>query len=433
MVYFPILLFCAACLFLALLQDRYRLPATVGVMAGAYIIAAVISSALNGKFEGPNISIHGPALVGTLVLLTASVFVHTNNILQKVFISVLSMANLSFILLFTPLLLGVMPFGVAGAPGGVISVLATILLYVLTIFCLYRPMQRFAQRGPSVFLFGMTALCILQYLLCMGKLDMSFGIESPTDRLFFAVLIYCALIFCFRSIYHAGRWQSQAARHEARENMLQQESSDYLDMLAAVRQVRSAHKNGEYALDTVSQLLREGRTEETPRYIASYKQSALENPILGRYHENPYLNAVIATKAAFAAQNDIDFQCNASSMEAPIKTSELCILADELLTRAATDASHGEGDRRVRFTAIPGEDLLRLEVVYTGELPQKEKLSIKGKSFRQLLDWLFDDLEPEENELRGLGNSTEIALAHSGSLTVSEIEDGVIIRVALRF
>ena len=162
MVYFPILLFCTACLFLALLQDRYRLPATVGVMAGAYIIAAVISSALNGKFEGPNISIHGPALVGTLVLLTASVFVHTNNILQKVFISVLSMANLSFILLFTPLLLGVMPFGVAGAPGGVISVLATILLYVLTIFCLYRPMQRFAQRGPSVFLFGMTALCILQ-------------------------------------------------------------------------------------------------------------------------------------------------------------------------------------------------------------------------------------------------------------------------------
>ncbi len=76
---------------------------------------------------------------------------------------------------------------------------------------------------------------------------------------------------------------------------------------------------------------------------------------------------------------------------------------------------------------------MRLEVVYTGELPQKEKLSIKGKSFRQLLDWLFDDLEPEENELRGLGNSTEIALAHSGSLTVSEIEDGVIIRAALRF
>ena len=35
MVYFPILLFCTACLFLALLQDRYRLPATVGVMAGA--------------------------------------------------------------------------------------------------------------------------------------------------------------------------------------------------------------------------------------------------------------------------------------------------------------------------------------------------------------------------------------------------------------
>lgn len=433
MVYFPILLFCTAGLFLALLQDRYRLPATVGVMTGAYIIATAVASMLGSRFEGPLISVHAPALAGTLILLGASVFVHSNNILQKLFVAMLSMANLSFLMLFIPLLLGAMPFGVAGAPGGVISVIATLLLYLLTALCLYRPMQRFSQRGPSVFLCGMTALCLVQYLLCAGKLDAMLEIEDPIRRMFLAVIVYCVLIFCFRSIYLAGRWQSQAARQEAREKMIELESSDYLDMLAAVRQVRAAHKHGEYALDTVAQLLRDDRAEEVPDYIASYKHTALSNPILARYHENPYLNAVIATKAAFADQNGIDFQCNASAMEAPVKTAELCIMTDELLTRAAKDAAAWDGERRLRFTAIPGEDLLRLEVVYSGELPKREKFSIKGKQLRELMDWLFDDPAPEQAELRGLDNSAEIVLAHSGSLTVSETEDGVIIRAALRF
>ena len=428
MVYFPILLFCAAGLFMALLQDRYRLPATVGVMGGAYIIASAASSILGG---GDSVQV--PAIIGTLILLAASVFVHSNNILQKLFVAVLSMANLSFLLLFTPLLLGLMPFGVAGAPGGVISVLAMLLLYVLMGLCLYRPMQRFAQRGPSVFLVGMTALCGVQYLLCLGKLDLFLGIEDPIRRLFLAVIVYCVMIFCFRSVYQAGRWQSQAARQEARERMIEMESADYLDMLAAVRQVRSAHKTGEYALDTVNQLIREDRAAEVPAYITSYKHSALENPILGRYHENPYISAVIATKAAFAAQNRIDFQCNASAMEAPVKTAELCILTDELLTRAMRDAADWDGPRRLRFTAIPGEDLLRLEVIYSGRLPGREKFSIKGRSFGELLRWLFDDPELADNELRGLANSAEIALSHSGSLTVSETGDGVIIRAALKF
>ena len=433
MVYFPILLFCTACLFMALLQDRYRILVTVGIMAGAYIIAAVAASALGGRFDGPIISVHGPAMAGTVILLAASVFVHQNNILQQLFVAVLSMANLAFLMLFLPLLLGAMPFGVAGAPGGVISALATLLFYLLMGLCLYRPMERFGQRGPSVFLCGMTVLSAILYLLCIGKLDMLFGIESPNRRLLLAAAIYCVLIFCFRSIYQAGRWQSQAARQEAREKMIALQSADYLDILAAVRQVRAAHLGGEYALDTVAQLIKDGQTEDVPDYIASYKQTALSNPILGQYHENPYLNAVIATKAAFAAQNRIDFQCNASAMEAPIRTAELCIMTDELLTRAANDAAAWDGPRRLRFTAIPGEDLLRLEVVFTGRLPKREKFSIKGKQLKDLRDWLFDDPVPEETELKGLDNSAEIVLSHSGSLTVSETEDGVIIRTALRF
>lgn len=433
MVSFPILFFCMAGLFLALLQDRYRIFTTVGIMAGAYLIAIIAAFILNGRLEGPLVSVQVPALVGTLALFAASFFAHNNNLLQKLFVAVLCMANLSFVLLFTPLLLGVMPFGVAGAPGGVISTLAMVLFYLLMGLCLYRPMQRFSQRGPSVFLSGMTALSLFQYFLCLGKLDPVLGISGPIRRLFLATAVYGVLVFCFRSVYQAGRWQSQTARQDAWDRMLEMESSDYLDMLAAVREVRSAHKNGEYALDTVSQLLRDGQPEEIADYIDSYKHKALSNPILSRYHDNHYLNAVIATKAAFAAQNQIDFQCNANAIDAPVKTAELCILTDELLTRAVKDAAVWEGSRRLRFTAIPGEDLLRLEVVYTGALPQREKFTPRGKQFQDLLTWLFDDPAPEKTELRGLDNSADIVLAHSGSLTVSEAEDGVILCATLRF
>lgn len=433
MVYFPVLFLCITGLFLALLRDRYRLFATVGVMAGAYLLATITASLLRGTLHDSETSLHVPVIVGIVLLLGASLFIHENNWLQKVFLAVLSLSAFSFLLLFTPLFLGVLPFSVSGAPGGVLSLLSCLLIYLLLGLCLYRPMQRFSQRGPSVFLCGMTLLSVFQYLLCTGRLDGVLGISGPIRRLFLATAIYCVLIFCFRSIYQAGRWQNASTRQDAWERMLEMESRDYLDMLASVREVRAAQRSGEYALDTVAQLLRDGQEDQIPDYIANYKSTSAANPILTRYHENPYLNAVIATKAAFASQNQIEFQSNAAAIDAPVKTAELCVLADELLTRAAKDAAAFKGPRRLRFTAIPGEDSLRLEVVYSGELPRREKFSPRGKQLSDFWAWLFGDPAPEETELRGLQNSAEIVLAHSGSLTVAEAEDGVIIRALLRF
>ena len=433
MVYFPILFFCMAGLFMTLLQDRYRIWATVAVMGVTYILSTVIASVLHGRLNGELISAHVPYLVGTAMFLAASLFIFSNNLLQKLFVALLCMANFSFSLLFTPLLLGIMPFSVAGATGGVLSVLSVLLINLLLGLCLYRPMQRFGQRGPSAFLVGMVLLAAFLYLLCMGLLDPLCGITGPVRRLLLAAALYAGLIFCFRSVYHAGYWQSQAAKEAAWNRTLEMESADYLDMLAAVREVRAAQKTGEYALDTVEQLLRDDQADQVPEYISTVKRSAASNPILSRYHENPYLNAVIATKAAFAAQNNIDFESNAAAIDAPVKTAELCILTDELLTRACKDAAVYDGQRRLRFTSIPGEDSLRLEVVYTGILPEKPGFSPKGKKLTDFFGWLFDDPAPEDTELRGLSNSTEIALAHSGSLTVSSTEDGVILRATLLF
>ena len=66
-------------------------------------------------------------------------------------------------------------------------------------------------------------------------------------------------------------------------------------------------------------------------------------------------------KAAFAAQNSIHFESNALVGETPLSTAELCVIANELLTRACEDAAAYQGERRVRFTAFPGENALTME------------------------------------------------------------------------
>lgn len=435
MVTFPVLFFCVWGLFMTLLQDRYRIWTTVGVLAGAFTLSVLSSALLKDQLNGPTLAEQLPCVLGVAVFFVASVFIHTNNLLQKLFVSALCVGNFAYALLFIPLLLGALPFSTAGALGGFLTLLLTLLVYILMGLCLYRPLQRFSERGPSLFLAGMLLLTLLEYLLCLGRLDPLFGIRTPSHRLLLATAVYGALIFCFRSIYQAGRWQARAARQAAREQMLEMESGDFVDMLASVREVRAAQKGGEYALDTVAQLLQSGQADQAPDYITQIKRSLQLNPILTAYHKNPYLNAVIATKAAFAAQNGIEFQCNAGDADGPVRTAELCVLVNEMLTRACGDAAvfEGEGPRRLRFTAIPGEDSLRLETVFSGSLPEKQKFSPKGKKLTDLLAWLFDDAPPEETELRGLDNTAEIVLGHSGSLTVSGTQEEVIIRALLRF
>ena len=432
MIYFPVIFLCVMGLFLTLLQDRYRIWTTVGVMLGAYVLAVVASGLISGVVQGKLLPQHAGCAAGMAFFLLASIFMHTNNLLQKGFVAMLCMSNFAYSQLLLPLLLGVMPFKVSGVAGG-ITILVTLLINLCMGLCLYRPMQKFSQRGPSAFLFGMLGLIVFEYLLCVGRLGLLIIVPTPFHLLLLATTVYAVLIFSFRSVYQAGRWQSEQAHAAARRHMLDMESVDFMDMLCAVREVRSAQKAGEYALDTIDQLIREDQAEKIPVYIRMSKHNTQHNPILFRYHSNPYLNAVIATKAALAAQNDIEFECNLSEVEAPLKTSELCVLVNEMLSRGCIDAAKYEGKRRLRFTAIPGEDTLRLEAVYTGELPEEKRFSPKGKKLSDLLEWLFDDSPGRETQLRGLDNTAEIALAYSGSLTVSGTEQEIVVRAQLRF
>lgn len=423
-----VVLLCTAGLYMALLEDRFRLWATVACYGGAYLLSLAVGWAVRALL-GPTWAV----AAGALVLFGASLFLSRNGLLDKLYLAVLALSNTLYLEAFLPLLLGTLPFSTAGAFAAVASLAATLLLTALMGLCLYRPFRHFSGRGPSAFLAGM---CLLQLAACgvsNGRVDFLFRAHIPAERLLAATLLYLAVLFAFRSVYQAGRYSQRVAEEAARSTMLEMESGDFHDTLAAVKEVRAARKAGEYALDTVRVMLQDGSGALIPRYIASFKENGARLPILATYSENPYLSAVIAVKAAFAAQNSIHFESNALVGETPLSTAELCVIANELLTRACEDAAAYQGERRVRFTAFPGENALTMEAVYSADLPEQEKFSWRGKSFSQLMEWLFEDSPEREETLQGLDNTREIVERYSGKLSVSGAAGETILRLALRF
>lgn len=432
-MYFTVVFLCMAGLFMALLEDRYRIWATVSVTAGVYVLALLAAFILRRIVQDFMLGQLLPCAAGALLFYIASFFLYENNPVQKLFVAMLCICNFAFLGVFVPLFLGILPFSTAGAPAGVISVILTLLFNLLSGLCLYRPFHHYSDRGVSGFIIGMCLFLCLFYVLCIGKLDFLFRSHIHAGRLFLAALIYGLMIFIFRSIYQAGVFRAGSAQELSRSHIMEMESGDFADMLAAVREVRSAQKNGEYALDTVAVMLGDGLAHQVPGYISAAKKMYAQNPILEHYHDNPYLNAVIATKAAFAAQNGIAFSCSAATGRSPLKTAELCILVNEMLTRACLEAAEYSGTRRLSFTVIPGEDALRLEAVYSAHRTESEKFNLKGKKLSDLFNWLFEDSPGGENDLHGMDNTREIINRLSGKLSVAGTEDETIIQAAVRF
>lgn len=419
MVHFSIVFLCTAGLFFCLLNDRFHFWTTLIATAGAYVLSLLLAFLLRGIVKDPALAEPIACAAGAALFFLSSLPLYRNNVLQKFFLALLSFANFTFLSFFLPLFLGAMPFSTAGVFAGVCSVLFYLLFSLFMGLCLYRPIRHFSDRAASGFLLGMCALVFMIVLLSLGALDFFFRGNAPAVRLLFSLMLYALLIFCFRSIYQAGRFRERTAAEAARQSMLAMRSGDFADMLAAVHEVRAAQKAGGYALDTVAVMLADGFDEKVPEYLSIAKRNLAENPILQEYHENPYLNALIATKAAFAAQNQIKFECNAGSGALPIDTAEVCVIVDDLLTRACLDCAAFEGPRSLRFTMAAAERSLRLEAVYTALPQEQEKFTLKGKRAEDVMNWLFEDAASEERELHGLEHTREIVSRYHGKITVA--------------
>ena len=433
MIYLFIVFISMAGLFLCLLEDRFRLLTTLLVLGLTCLVSWGLGAFLGSRFPAGFWRDHLPVLAGALVFFGVSLFLFRNNFLQKLFLALLAAANHAYLAFALPLMLGLLPGSPAGGLGGALSVLGYLLFTLLLGLCLYRPLRHFRDRRASGFLAGMCVLALGILFLSWGWGDFLFRTNLPAARLLAGALAYGLMIFCFRSIYQAGRFRERATRRAARETILQSEMDSAEELFSAVREVKSAEKAGEYALDTVNVLLSDGLTEKIPDYVRLAKQNMVSSPILGEYHEHPALNSIIAARAAFARQNDVAFECNAVTDGSPLAIGELCLVTGELLSRACRDAAAFDGPRKVRFTVLPTQESLRFEVVYTGAPPQPREGLFSGRTASEILQDLFEERPRREDELPDLDTTRDLIARTSGSLTLSRTpENEVLLQVSFR-
>ena len=131
MTSFIIVLLCSAGLFAVLMQDRFRFWTTLLVGGIAFLLALLAGVLLGRLIEDPALGKLLACWAGTLLLFAASLAIHSNNILQKLFVLLLCPCCLVYAEVLLPQLLGTLPLRTAGVVGGVVSAAGTLLLYLL--------------------------------------------------------------------------------------------------------------------------------------------------------------------------------------------------------------------------------------------------------------------------------------------------------------
>ena len=103
------------------------------------------------------------------------------------------------------------------------------------------------------------------------------------------------------------------------------------------------------------------------------------------------MNAVLAGKAAYAAHCGIVLESNVELGAVRLKTIEFCAILNDMLTHAIDCAEHsGAEEPRVRITALPVENRITFEAVYSAQKKQKKRTPATKSSVNDLVHKLFE-------------------------------------------
>lgn len=433
MIYFSIAFLCSALLFMALLDDKYRLPVAVISNTAVYLLSLGIIK-IAGLFAKETVFLEPIGIfINAAVLFLLSLFLYNNNSIQKLYIMVLAVSNYFFIKLFSELLLGLMPFSVSGVFAAFLSILCYALFTIFMILCMYRMFHHFRDRDVSGFIITITLLQLLPCVFCIGQLDLLFQAHIYAGRIFLSALVYLMILFSSRSIYQAARFREATTRENARMEMVDTQSGRYVELFSFVQDARRQHKEENYHLDTISQMVQEGATVKIPYYIESLRKEQETGPLLKDYSENPYVNAVMAVNAAYAQMQEIDFACTILLKENTVSTVDICMMSSEMLRKAMEETGRYCGEKRVRYTIMPANDIFKLEVIYTAaQTAAPKKLKLKDLKTQKLSNLLPNLLEENETDIfSGFGCTKEVVNRYSGKMDVSRAGEEILLSVQI--
>lgn len=446
MVYLSIAFLCSIFLFLTLLEDKYRLPVAVASYGAVYLLSLGISRLIGVFVNAPAVAEPVSMLVHAFLLFLLSLFIYRNNPIQKLYLAVLSTSNYLFVKVFSELLLGQFPFSVSGVFAALFSILLYILFTMFIILCMYHVLHHFQDRDTSAFIIIITLLQSLPCIICIGRLDFLFEAHILAGRIFLSATIYAIILFAARSVYQAARFRQNMMADTARRELLDTQSTRYIEMHTYVQELHRRREEEDYRLQTIAQMLKEGAAKKVPQYIKTIRETENASLLLSEYTDNPYLNAILAVTAAHAEKQEIAFTCSILLPKKTIPTSDICLISNEMLHKALTEVSHFSGEKRVSFRISTGRGVIKLELIYSARQPKKKKPSISIKNRKDLVKYLkrlnkkrlsemlafFIHDHPENSDLlEGLSFTRDIVNRYSGKMDISTAENNIIVSVQI--
>ena len=416
--------------FVLLLEERFKTIATTIIS----VVALVMSFISSGIVSAAASSASNVGAIANIVcvawLFVASIFSSSNNIAQKIFTALLLITDYYFVTDFVTVLIGSTS---ADSKGIMVKLLANFIyvIFTLVIIALFiKPLRYLYRRMVSPSSIGLCLLQLLAWYVAKGGVNDYLGTEDFGIRFYTTVILYAIIIFASRSAYGAARFKARDFEYTAQNEINQVRADSYNAMVVNVESYKATKKNVTFAMQKLGSLAEQGRNREIVNYVAKFNDNPGSSPLLDFYCENPYVNALVATKAADAASKGIKLESNISIGDSKMKVIELCTLLDDVITWALKDASKSKAEEKfVRINVIPAKGQLAIESIHTtGEETKQER--IDKRTFGSYLQGLFELKDEENNELN---NVREIAKKYSGKISISEAGDTTIARIGINY
>lgn len=424
MLFLPIVFLCNIVLFLAALDGRFRMRTTLIAGGAVFLISLLLWATVCPALNDADGSIANG--LNVTLLLAASLFLSTNGIVHKLFLAILAVCNYRFLFGLATQMLGALPFSSAGFAAYVLGSALYLFFTFLSLITFLRPLHLFAARSISVLSVGVCLAQIVCFLAADGVFTKALGVTTYPPQFFLTVLCYLSIAFVVRAAYNAARFRERECAVENRDRLLAAEADYFNAMVGNVTNAKTVRDHQSFLLSEISEYARSGDCAGVLRTVE--EDGALHDPLLDVYSENPYINAVLAAKTAYAKHCGIEMECNVEIGETRLQTVELCVILNDILAHAIDCAERsGAADRLVRLTVLPVDRRITFEAVYPAAAPQKSRSPMN----RSVDDFVRSLITPKPKDGLDLPSVRGVLERCSGTMNLSAAGPSEILRVIL--
>ncbi|MDO4460223.1 MAG: hypothetical protein Q4C42_09170, partial [Clostridia bacterium] len=416
--------------FVLLLEERFKTLTTLCITAIALVASFITSGVVGSMVPDPQGAASLSNMLCVFWLFVASIFSSSNNIAQKIFAGLLLITDYVVLNDVGTVMLGSLPINPTGFSGLLFGNLLYILFTLIITALFIKPLRYLYRRMISPYSIGLCLLQGLTWYVADGGLNNFLGVDDFNIRFVSVFVLYALIVFIARSVYGAARFKARDNEYASEAVINQVRAESYNSMVVNVESYKATKKNVVYAMTKLGSLAEQGRNKEIISYVSKFNDNPGTSPLLETYSENPYINALVATKAADAASKGIRVESNISIGDSRVKVIELCMLIDDVLTWTINDAGNSEEeDRFVRINVIPAKGQLAIETVHsTGEKAHNEKFH--NRTFGSFFENAF---ELKDKSVEDLRNVREITQKHSGRISISKAGNTTITRIGINY